>query len=102
MAFEATMTTAGRTATIALIGQLDTDGDGIFATHVEKASTMDLNELVLDMSALNQLSAAGIRVLAYARQQMDDEVEVIITSPVDHVRDTLHAADFDDSVMIRE
>lgn len=102
MAFDATMTTAGRTAVIALTGRLDADGDGVFRAHVERAATLPLTELVLDMSRLDQLSSAGLRVLAYARQQMADEVEVVITSPVEAVRDTLRAADFDDSVAIRD
>lgn len=102
MAFDATLTTAGRTAVIALHGRLDADGDGMFRAKVEHAATLDVTELVLDMSALNQLSSAGLRALAYARQQMADEVQVVITSPVAGVRDTLRAADFDDSVSIRD
>jgi anti-anti-sigma factor len=102
MGFDATLTTAGRTAVIALHGTLDANSDGVFRERIEHAATLDLSELVLDMSALNQLSAAGLRAIAYARQQMADDVQMVITSPAEGVRETLRAADFDDSVSIRD
>ncbi|MBV9161563.1 MAG: STAS domain-containing protein [Pseudonocardiales bacterium] len=102
MSFNATLTTAGRTAMITLHGALDKDSDQEFREKVERAATLDVSELVLDMSALQQLSAAGIRAIAYARQQMPDDVQVVIASPVEQVRRTLLAADFGDSMVIRE
>lgn len=103
MSFDVTLTTAGRTAVIALTGVLDSESDDAFLGKVERAAALDdLTELVLDMSALDELSAAGVRAVAYTRQQMPDEVQVIIASPGDAVRKTLLDADLDDSVSIRE
>ncbi len=102
MSFDATLTTEGRTAVIVMSGVLDAESDTMFLTKMERASTLDVSELVLDMSALDRLTAAGIRALAYARQQMADDVQVVISSPTEGVRATLVAADFEDSVAIRE
>lgn len=101
MTFDATLTTEGRTAVIAMTGTLDAGGDDAFREKVERASGLNLAELVLDMSALEALSSAGLRALVYARQQMPDEVQLVISSPGAAVRETLRAADFDDSVAIR-
>jgi anti-anti-sigma factor len=102
MSFTATLTTAGRTAVIALTGALDADGDAAFREKVDRATGLDVAELVLDMSALTQLSAAGIRAVAYARQRMADDVQVVVASPSPQIRESLRDADFDDSVAIRD
>lgn len=101
MGFHATLTTAGRSAVIALQGSLDADYTDSFRKKIEQAASLDVAELVLDMSELQQLSAAGIRTVAYARQQMPDAVAVVIASPGGEVLDALLAADFEDSVAIR-
>src|SRR5688572_11628849 len=100
MSVIATLTTAGRTAVIAVEGDLDGRGDDDLLRRIEEASTLDLAELVLEMHT-QQLSAGGIRAIVYARQQMADDVQLIITSPRPGVLEALIAADLDDSVIIR-
>lgn len=103
MSFDVSLTTANRSAVITLVGILDADSDDAFRAKVEHAANLnELDELVLDMSALEALSSAGVRAVAYARQRMDDEVKLIISSPGDTVRQRLIDADLDDSVAFRE
>ena len=102
MSFTATLTTAGRTAVIELTGVLDADGDAAFREKIDRAAALDVTELVLDMAALNRLSAAGIRAVAYARQRMADDVTVVVAAPAPQIRAALRDAGFDDSVAIRE
>ena len=100
MSVTATLTTAGRTAVIAVEGDLNGSGDDDFVQRIEEAATLDLTELVLEMHT-QQLSAASIRAIVYARQQMADDVQLIITSPATGVLEALIAADLDDSVIVR-
>src|SRR3712207_1357381 len=100
MSVIATLTTAGRTAVIAVEGHLDGSGDDDFVSRVEEAATLDLTELVLDVRTA-ELSTAAIRAIIYARQRMADDVQLIITSPGPRVLQALNAADLDDSVIIR-
>ena len=100
MSVIATLTTAGRTAVIAVEGDLDGNSDDDFLRRIEEASTLDLAELVLEMHT-QQLGAGSIRAIVYARQQMADDVQLIIASPRPGVLEALIAADLDDSVIIR-
>jgi anti-anti-sigma factor len=102
MSLTATLTTAGRTAVIALTGSLDAAGDAAFREKIDRVSSLDLTELVIDMAGLTQLSAAGIRAVAYARQRMADDILLVVASPSEQARGALLDADFSDSVAIRE
>lgn len=102
MAYSATLTTTNRTAVIVLTGAMDGTGNDELEEKIEKVATLDVRELVLDMSGLTRLSAAGIRAVAYARQRMADDVDVVVAAPSAGVREALRAADLDDSVSIRD
>ncbi len=99
--FEATLSTTGRTAVITLTGTLDADGDLAFRRQVEAAAALHPTELVLELGGLQRLSTAGVRALAYARQQIPDDVQVVVSSPGEQVRDALIAAELYDSVTVR-
>lgn len=102
MKFDAILTTTGRTAVIALRGTLDESSEGEFQERVDQAGELDIAELVIDMTELRELTAVGVRSVAYGCQRTADEVQLVITAPAGPVRETLLAADFIDGVSIRE
>jgi anti-anti-sigma factor len=101
MKFDATLTTTGKSAVITVRGTLDENSEGEFQQHVERAAELDIAELVIDMTGLNELTAMGVRSVAYSCQRMPDDVQLVITSPAGQVREALLAADFMDGVAIR-
>lgn len=102
MKFDAILTTTGKTAVIALQGTLDENSEGEFQQQVDRAAELDISELVIDMTELKELTAVGVRSVAYGCQRMAEDVQLVITSPAGEVRETLLAADFIDGVAIRE
>jgi anti-anti-sigma factor len=101
MKFDITLTAAGKTAVIALQGTLDENSEGEFQQKVEQAAGLDISELVIDMTELKELTAVGVRSVAYGCQRMADDVQLVITSPAGQVREILLAADFIDGVAVR-
>jgi anti-anti-sigma factor len=101
MTFDAVLTTTGRTAMIALRGTLDESSEGDFQEKVHEATELGISELVIDMAGLKELTAVGVRSLAYVCQRMPDEVQLVISSPTGQVGEVLLAADFLDGVSVR-
>ncbi|HEX6360894.1 STAS domain-containing protein [Actinophytocola sp.] len=102
MAFNASLSTKGDTAVITLVGDLDDANVTTFRDKVAAASRAGIDRLILDMSQLDTLSAAGLRGLAFAREKMADDVDIIVVSPNEDVRAAIEGADFQLSVTIAD
>jgi anti-anti-sigma factor len=98
MTFTASLSQQGRTAVIAMEGDLDDAGADLFHEKIEKASTGDLDRLVLDMTTLTSISSAGLRGLTFCRQKMGDDVQLVLVSPNETVRRSIELVDLQQSV----
>ena len=86
MAFDVSLTTRGGMAIVTLAGDLDEVGASQFQDKVAEAASGSFGTLVLEMSNLTTLSSAGLRGLAFCREKMPDDVEIVIVSPSAEVR----------------
>jgi anti-anti-sigma factor len=102
MSFTATLSTTGDTAVLSLIGSLDDTSAAQFREQVVTAAGQGISRLVLEMSQLEQLSAAGLRGLAYCREKMPQEVDIVVVAPNDGVRAAFEDIDFQQSVTIAD
>jgi anti-anti-sigma factor len=102
MTFSATLETRSNNAFIILSGDLDASTAAEFKTQVEAAAATDPKELILDMTALDYMASAGLRVLIFAKQKMGQDVEIYVVSPQDLVRGTIEKTGFHHSVHIVE
>ncbi len=102
MSFTSDLTIDNDTATINLNGELDASVAGDFKTKVEEASTKEIKTLVLDMSNLEYMSSAGLRVLVFAKQKMGTGVDVNVLKPQEMVLETIRKAGLHHSLNIVE
>ena len=102
MSFTATLSTKGDTAVITLDGDLDDANAGLFREKVVNAARKEISRLVLDMSKLERLSAAGLRGLAFCREKMSGEVDIVFVSPNEDVRAAIEGTGFQLSVTIAD
>lgn len=88
-------------ARINLIGELDGSVAEQFRDAVAASAAQKPRSLVLDMSALEYMSSAGLRVLVFARQKMG-EVEIYIIGANEGVTETIEMTGFHHSVILME
>lgn len=101
MAFTATLEIPSEAiAKIILSGELDANTAAAFKEKVEKATTNSIKRLILDMSDLEYMASAGLRVLIYAKQKIGMDTDFYVVSPQDPVLHTLTMTGFDQSVFI--
>jgi anti-anti-sigma factor len=100
--FEATLTSDGTTALLTLAGELDADSAPSFFDRVHAAAAQEPARLVLDVGRLNYLSSAGLRGLAFARQKMPPDVEIVVVGASGRVLETIRLTGFDRSVVFRD
>jgi anti-anti-sigma factor len=98
MTFTASLTQQGRTAVITLEGAMDDTGASVFHDKIEDVSGSELDQLVLEMSALDSISSAGLRGLTFCRQKMGGDVRIVVVSPSEAVRRSLELVDLQQSV----
>src|SRR4051794_13871939 len=98
MAFTITDTIGDNTATFTLAGELDASSAPAFHEKIETAASANVKKLVLDLSALEYMSSAGLRVLIYAKQKMGVGVDIILVGTQPMVQDTLEKTGFNRSV----
>ena len=82
MTIEKTIT--GTTAALKIIGRLDTTTAPELEATID-ACTADVQELVLDCSALEYVSSAGLRVILKAQKLMNTKGNMKLT----HVNETI-------------
>lgn len=102
MNFTATLETTDNEAVIVLTGVLDDISAATFRERVLAAAEHGIARLVLDMTNLDELSSAGLRGLAFCREKMPEEVDVIVIGPNDDVRAAIAEVDFQQSVTISD
>lgn len=98
MAFNVSSHTQNGTTVLALAGDLDATTAAEFQDRLDSAVQPGLRRLVLDMSDLAYLSSAGLRQLIYARQNLEDEVRMVLVGTNERVRRTIELVGFDQSV----
>lgn len=98
MAFNVSSQTQDGTTVLALAGDLDATTAIQFQDCLDAAVRPELRRLVLDMRDLGYLSSAGLRQLIYARQNLADEVRVVLVGTNERVRRTIELVGFDQSV----
>jgi anti-sigma B factor antagonist len=100
MAFDITETIANGTATFTLVGELDAASAPAFRERIDTAAAAQVKQLVLNMSGLEYMSSAGLRVLIYAKQKMGMGVDLTLVGTQPMVRDTLEKTGFHHSVTL--
>jgi anti-anti-sigma factor len=102
MSFTASLSTTGNTAVITLAGSLDDNSAEQFREKVATAASQGVNRLVLEMTDLEELSAAGLRGLAFCREKMPNEVDIVFVAPNEKVRIAIEDVGFQQSVTISD
>ena len=91
----------GSTLTLALEGRLDT----ITAPELEtsmKEDLADLTELIIDLSDLEYISSAGLRVLLAAQKAMMKQGTMVVTHPNDVISEIFEVTGFSDILTIEK
>jgi anti-anti-sigma factor len=102
MSFTAALSTKGDTAVITLTGDLDDANSAQFRDKVAEAAKHRLSRLVLDMTDLDRLSSSGLRGLAFCREKMGGDVDIVFVSPNEDVRAAIEGVGFQLSVTIAD
>jgi anti-anti-sigma factor len=100
MTFSATLENRDNNAFIILSGELDASTAAEFKAQVEAAADTQPQDLILDMSALDYMASAGLRVLIFAKQKMGQSVNIYVVAPQELVRGTIEKTGFHHSVHI--
>lgn len=100
MTFTATLENRDNNAIIKLAGDLDGSTAAEFKAQVEAAAANQPKQLVLDMTDLDYMASAGLRVLIFAKQKMGQDIGIYIVSPQELVLSTIEKTGFHHSVRI--
>jgi anti-anti-sigma factor len=100
MTFSATTQMTAQAAVITLTGELDAASAPLFREAIEQAAVAQPAHLVLEMSGLDFMASAGLRVLIFAKQKMGAAVDIYAVAPQEMVLDTLEKTGFDQSVIV--
>ena len=90
----------GNEVTLKLIGRLDTQTAPQLSEKVQ-SDDGDVERLVLDMSGLEYISSAGLRVILSLDKQMSKRRGMMVTGVSDTVMEVLEATGFTDILEIR-
>lgn len=102
MTFTACLRNDSGSVILELAGELDSTTASAFRTKVEEATAADATRLVLDMSRLEYLSSAGLRVLVFARQKMGDDTRLVVVGANTAVTETIRLTGFHHSMTFRD
>lgn len=85
--------------TFSLIGRLDTLTSPDLEDKLEEVFD-DAEKLIFDLSQLEYISSAGLRVLLGASQEMDERGEMVIRNLTEPVQDVFDVTGFSDAFNI--
>lgn len=102
MTFTVSLSTRGETAVITLVGELDEVSAAAFRAKIDSAAKGTVSKLVLDMTKLDRLSSAALRVLVFAGEKMADDVEIVVVAPSEPVRAAIEDIGFQQSITISD
>ena len=86
--------------TIELIGELDTTSSVEFEKSLD-GFLDDLTELTIDMKKLDYITSAGLRVLLYIEQTMEDQGEMRVINVCEDVMDVFEVSGFSEVLNIQ-
>lgn len=89
----------GDKLTIALEGRLDTTSAPMFESEF-KASVDGVTELVVDFSAVEYISSAGLRVLLSAQKIMNKQGSMVVKNVNESVMEVFELTGFSDFLTI--
>ena len=91
----------GTTLTISLEGRLDTTTAPELEAVI-RSSLDNVTELILDLSNLDYLSSAGLRVLLLAQKQMNRKGKMVVRHVCETVMEVFNMTGFSDILTIEE
>jgi anti-anti-sigma factor len=100
MTFQSNLELKNDVAIITMSGELDAASAPLLKTDVEKAAAATPKRLVLDMTDLEFMASAGLRVIVFSKQKMGEAVDLYIAGAPEMVVDTLEKAGFHHSVIL--
>ena len=86
--------------TIELIGELDTTSSVEFEKSLD-GFLDDLTDLTIDMNKLDYITSAGLRVLLYIEQTMEDQGEMRVINVCEDVMDVFEVSGFSEVLNIQ-
>lgn len=89
----------GTTLTLALEGRLDTTTAPQLEAEV-KDSLTGVSELILDFTALEYISSAGLRVVLSAQKAMNKQGRMVVRGVNEYVMEVLEVTGFSDILTI--
>lgn len=102
MSFTTSLSVAGHTAAIELVGELDSGSAPKLHQAIEEAMRHDVSCLELRASSLTYMSSAGLRALLFARQKMGEYGSVILLGAPEVITRTIRLAGLERSIRMSE
>ncbi len=102
MAFIVTSEFNGDTALMNLTGSLDASSASALSAEVNKAVVAKCQRLVLQVSSLDYMASAGLRVILFAKQKMGSQTDIYVVGAQETIKDTLERSGFDQAVIIMD
>ncbi len=90
------------TAKIALRGVLDSSTIWNFQEVFEQATAQPIKHLVIDMQELKSISSAGVRAIAFNKQQLGRNLNIYLVQPQPEVQKFVEMSSFCEDVQIVE
>ena len=89
----------GRNLTFTLEGRLDTTTAPQFEAEL-KSAIEGVENLVIDISKLDYISSAGLRVLLSAQKTMNNQGSLVVKNPTEEVSEIFEVTGFADILTI--
>ena len=94
-------TIEGSKLTICLNGRIDTTSAPVLETEL-KASWNGINELIFDMTDINYVSSAGLRIFLTAQKQMNKQGTMLLKNVTEDVFSVFEITGFSDILTIEK
>lgn len=98
MAFNLSSEMTAGIAKVTLSGELDASVAETFRQAVSNLASQQPRKMVLDMTRLDYMASAGLRVLVFARQKMGADVDIYIIGANEAVSETIEMTGMQHSV----
>ncbi len=92
-------TTEGNALKVALTGRLDTTTAPDLEAELKEALT-GVTKLVMDLTALEYISSAGLRVMLMAQKIMTKQGSMVVTNVSEEVKEIFEVTGFSDILTI--
>jgi anti-anti-sigma factor len=102
MAFTTFLSVTDHTATIELVGELDSGAAPKLHRVIEEALRSDVSCLKLRAAELSYMSSAGLRTLLFARQKLGEDGSVIMLGAPQEVARTVRLAGLEASIKLTD